>query len=228
MPDPSSAGNDKTGPAKKPVSPARNAVGVVVLIAVLAVGWIQYSARSAHNAAVNALNERTQDETKGLMTVSEAEKLIAKPADGPGVDVKEVNATYTKQTYTWSGLLKSYTLTAYYTKGAEPGLHHFESEGAKYTPETPAAVPVPAVSQRGTAKGGGRPKPATDSDAKSPDPSAAKTQTAPSATNKTEPADATPKAATTPAPIDAGATKPADASPKPDSKPAPVPGKGPN
>jgi hypothetical protein len=227
MSDPSSVGNDKTGPAKKQVSPARNAVGVVVLIAVLAVGWIQYSARSAYTAAVTALNDRMLDETKGLMTVSEAETLIAKPADGPGVDVKEENANYTKKIYTWSGLLKSFTLTAYYTKGAEPGLHHIESEGAKYTPETPAAVPAPAVSKRGTTKGG-RPAPGTDPDAKSPDPSAAKTPTAPSATGKTEPADATPKAATTPGPVDAGATKPADASPKPDSKPAPVPGKGPN
>ena len=59
------------------------------------------------------------------MTVGEAETLIAKPADGPGVEVKEPNATFTKQTYTWRGLLKSYTLTAYFTKGAEPGLHHF-------------------------------------------------------------------------------------------------------
>ncbi len=227
MSDPTTAGNDKTGPSKKPVSPARNAVGVVVLIAVLAVGWIQYSAQSAYTAAVNALNERTQDENKGLMTVSEAETLIAKPADGQGVDIKEENATYTKQTYTWRGLLKSYTLAAYYTKGAEPGLHHFETEGAKYTPETPAAVPVPAVSTRATTKGG-RPASRTGPDAKSSDPSAAKTQTAPSATSKSEPGDATPKDATTPAPADAGATKPADASPKPDSKPATVPGKGSN
>jgi hypothetical protein len=227
MSDPSSAANDKTGPSKKPVSPTRNAVGVVVLIAVLAVGWIQYSARSAYTAAVNALNERTQNETKGLMTVSEAATLIAKPADGPGVDVKEENATYMKQTYTWSGLLKSYTLTAYYTKGAEPGLHHYETEGAKYTPETPAAVPVPSVDARAKTKGGRR-APGTVSDTKSPDPSAAKTPTAPGATGKTEPTDATPKDATTPSPVDAGATKPADASPKPDSKPAPVPGKGPN
>jgi hypothetical protein len=227
MSDPSSAGTDKTGPSKKQVSPARNAVGVVVLIAVLAVGWIQYSARSAYTAAVTALNDRITLETKGLMTASEAETLIAKPADGPSVEVKEVNATYTKQTYTWRGLLKSYTLWTYFTKGAEPGLHHFETEDAKYTPETPAPVPVPSVDARTKTKGGRR-APATISDTKSPDPSAAKTPTAPSATSKTEPADATPKAATTSGPIDASATKPADASPKPDSKPAPVPGKGPN
>ena len=114
---------------------------------------------AAYTAAVNGLNDRIQDENKGLMTVSEAETLIAKPADGPGVDVKEENATYTKKIYSWSGLLKSYALTAYYTKGSEPGLHHFETEDAKYTPETPA-VPVPSVGHACYDKGGGPPHPA--------------------------------------------------------------------
>ena len=37
--------------------------------------------------------------------------------------------TFTKKTYTWKGLINSYTLTAYYTKGKSPALHHIEAEG---------------------------------------------------------------------------------------------------
>jgi len=82
------------------------------------------------------------------MSVQEAETLLGKSPDGPGSDFQEAERTYTKKTYTWPGLFKSYTLTAFYTKEKDSRLHHFETEGEKYAPE-PAAVgvtptPIPA------------------------------------------------------------------------------------
>jgi len=159
MSDLSSSGTEKTGSPKKRVSPVRNVIGVVVLIAVLVAGWMQYSAKSGYNATVTALNERIKDEEKGLMSVQETEILLGKAPDGPGEDIKENNQSFTKKTYTWPGLLKSYTLTAFYTKGSQPGLHHFEPEGTKYTPE-PTPVPNPTAITTPSAKTPTEPLPA--------------------------------------------------------------------
>src|SRR5439155_25143379 len=143
MSDPSSSGTGKPGSSKKRTSPARNLIGLVVLVAVLAVAWLEFSAKRAYNAAVTALDARTQDENKGLLAVPEAENLLGKPADGPGSDFQDGNRVFTKKTYTWRGLLKPYTLTAFYTKGVEPGLHHFVTEGATDTPEPAAPAGTP-------------------------------------------------------------------------------------
>lgn len=148
-------------PPKKGVSPARNAIGLVVLIAVVVIGVFQYTAMASFNSAVNALNDRMALEDKDLMTQPEAEALIGKAPDDAGSDFQIGSATYTKKTYTWKALIKSYTLTAYYTKGNVPALHHTETEGAKYEPETHAAPAPSGISAkdggpgRGMVKSGG-------------------------------------------------------------------------
>jgi hypothetical protein len=76
-----------------------------------------------------------RDENKALPALSEAETLLAKAPDGPGSEVNEARQIFIKKSYTWRGLVKSHTLTAYYTKEGSPALHHFETEGAKYQPE---------------------------------------------------------------------------------------------
>ena len=94
----------KAVPPKKGVSPVRNAIGLVVLIAVVVVGVLRStSAMASFNSAVNALNDRMADEDKDLMTQSEAETLIGKPPDDAGSDFQLGSATYTKKTYTWKG-----------------------------------------------------------------------------------------------------------------------------
>jgi hypothetical protein len=136
MSDPGSTGTENSAsPKKKTVSPARNVVGIVVLIAVVIAGWFQYSAVFAYNRALKALDARTQDEEKGLLQVPEVESLVGKQSDGPGSDFLEGTRNFTQTKYTWRGPIKSYTLTAYYTKGAGPCLHHFEPDGATYVPE---------------------------------------------------------------------------------------------
>jgi hypothetical protein len=136
MSDLSSSGTEKPGSSKKKVSPLRNAIGVVVLVTVIVVGWLQYSAKRAYNTAATALNERMQEEEKDLLNEQEAESLLGKSPDGPGSDFQDGNRDFTKKTYTWRGALKSYTLTAFYTKSVNPTLHHIETEGAKLVPES--------------------------------------------------------------------------------------------
>jgi hypothetical protein len=169
MSEPGASGSANTVPTKKQVSPARNAIGIVVLLIVLIVGWFQYSAVMGYNAAVKAMDARTQDENKDLMSAQEAETLMAKPPDDAGTDFAEGTRNFTKKTYTWHGAIKSYTLTAFYTKDKEPRLHHFETDGAKYVPETKpepgsagtikvsgpgrASAPGPERSKSGSRKG---------------------------------------------------------------------------
>jgi hypothetical protein len=152
MSNPSPSDAPKTGSSKKSVSTTRNVIGLVVLIAVVVVGWLQYSAKIGYNTAVTALDARARDESKDLLTAKEAEALIGKSPASPGGDVQVKDQTFTKKTYTWRGLLKSYTLTAFYTKQADPRLHHFETEGTPFTPQprgdevnpTPAPAAPPA------------------------------------------------------------------------------------
>jgi hypothetical protein len=155
MTDPSSTDTSKTDsstpsktaqPAstKKPISPARHGVGLVILIAVLAFGWLEYSAKRGFNRAVDALNERTKDEEKELLTVQEAESLLGKQPDGPATDAQDGGRVFSKRTYTWRGVLRSYPLIAFYTKEKDSRLHHYETEGAQLAAEPPAAGPGPA------------------------------------------------------------------------------------
>jgi hypothetical protein len=211
MPDQSSSAG-KPGSSKKPISPARNAIGLVVLLALVAAVWFQYSAWSAYNSAVNALASRTEDPEKGLLTAPEAETLLGKSADGPGSDFPDEGRTYTKKSYTWRGL-KPYTLTAFYTKEKEPYLHHFKTEGAELPPEPLAPAPLPdAASTPPTTKtsipapaGPEASKPATD---KASVPAPAGPEASKPATDK----------APVPAPAAPGASKPAT-----DKAPVPAP-----
>ena len=57
MPDPDFSATDKASTSKKPISPARHIIGVVALIAVLAVGGFEYSQKLGYNAAVNAARQ---------------------------------------------------------------------------------------------------------------------------------------------------------------------------
>jgi hypothetical protein len=188
---PSSPGSATTGAPKKGVSPARNIIGLVLLLALAVVAWLEYSANFGYNGAVKALEARTQDEEKGLMDVQEAETLLGKSPDGAGIDVEDNGRKFTKKTYTWRALLRPRTLAAFYTKEATPHLHHYETEGAKYVPEEnpprPAAVQTsksapgtsesPTRTARGTTKPATEPAPDTKKPATEPAPDTTKSPT---------------------------------------------------
>ena len=155
MSEVSSSATAKTGPTKKPTSSARNIIGIIVLIGVLVVCWFEYSALFGFRAAVAALVARTQDENQDLLTVQEAEKLLGKEPDGPATEFTEGSRRFAQKTFTWPGLLKHYTLTAYFTNEKDSRLHHFETEGSKYEPEPAVreATSSPQPSTGPTTKG---------------------------------------------------------------------------
>jgi hypothetical protein len=164
MSDPSASGPSKPGLSKKPISPARKIIGAVALVALVGVAWLEYSALLGYNSAVRALQARSEDESKDLMTVQEAETLMGKSPDRPGTDFEDVVQTFmkipqtlTKKEYTWRGVFKSHTLTAYYTKSRNATLHHFETEGAQVesepAPQGPSHVNEEALDQPGSKAG---------------------------------------------------------------------------
>jgi hypothetical protein len=203
MSNPSASEPSKPGSSKKPISPARNIIGAVALVALVGVAWLEYSALFRYNSAVKALRARSQDESKDLMTVQEAETLMGKSPDGPGTDFEDVTQTFTKvslpltkKEYTWRGVFKSHTLTAYYTKSKNAHLHHFETERAKLESE-PAPEGPSHVNEEAFDRPGSKAEPAT-----------APTAAAPAVASKEAPGTATKEAA-----------------PVPGTKEAPVPGK---
>jgi hypothetical protein len=131
----------KAGPPKQPVSPARNAIGLVVLAAVVVIGYFEVKAKMGYNAATSAVDKRLQDEEHGLPEQEEAEKLIGKQADDAGSEVQDGGSRFLKKTYTWKGLFTSYTLVAYYRQGLKPALDHIEA-GEKFQPAPAQVAPT--------------------------------------------------------------------------------------
>ena len=88
MSEPGTVEPEKSVPAKKPISPVRNIVGLIVLAAVVVVGVIEYSAYFGHRWAAAALKARVENDEKDLMTMQEAETLLGNSGDAPAADDK--------------------------------------------------------------------------------------------------------------------------------------------
>jgi hypothetical protein len=131
----------------------------LVLVGIVVFGVVEFRFKSQYNAAVNALSDRAGEEDKDLMTEGEANTILGRQPDGPGVDVGEFGATLTRKTYSWPSLLGRRTLTAYYTKQKEPRLHHYETAAAKPAvapaSSTKKLTPPPKSTSRKSSKGGG-------------------------------------------------------------------------
>lgn len=128
--DSESTGTGKGKPKAK-VSPARNVIGVILLVGFSSAAILEVVANRGYNSAVTKIEARMpkdsmdpSDKNSVLPTQKEAEKLIGKGPDGPLV--KEGHDQ--KATYSWQGLRKKYTLKAYYTNEKEPSLIRIETE----------------------------------------------------------------------------------------------------
>ncbi len=245
MSEPGSVGPEKTVPAKKPISPARRIVSLIVLAGVIGFGCVEVIPKWGYNAAIAKLEARTAEENKDLMTMQEAEALMGKEADGDAVDFRQNNFDFSKKTYTWNGLVWHYTVTAFYTKEkTTPHLHHYATEGKENEIDLQklesATAPEPksrggrggstadgASGKQSTTATGSTPPSKTAPDTKSPPsaPSDKPAETKPEPSDKSAtpkpsaPADAPPKDSP-PAPSDKSSTpKPATDSPAPKSSP---------
>ncbi len=219
MSEPSRSPAENTGSPKKKVSPARNLIGLIVLVVVLAVAGFQYAALIRYSFAVKALDARALDDDKGLMTNQEADSLLDKAPDGPGSDFTEEGRRFTKKTYTWQGPLKSFTLTAFYTNGSAAFLHHFEAQGEKYVPKWSHVITTGPIR---VSKGKGRSKKKKNASTATGD---AKTATVPGKVTAPAAGGEPSKATAAPAPAPATAAGPAGGPPKPTTTPAPAPAK---
>jgi hypothetical protein len=81
---------------KKKVSPARNAVAAVLLVAISLVAYLEWSANRRSSAAVSKLNALLGKEDSDLLAMEQVEVLLGRKSDGPVVEENgALKATYT-------------------------------------------------------------------------------------------------------------------------------------
>lgn len=121
---------DRPKPKGK-VSPARNVVGFVLLVAFTGAAIFEVMANRGYNSAVTKMEKRLpkdesdpSDKNSVLPTQVEAEKLIGKSPDGPLV--KE--GTEQRATYSWQGLRRKYALNVYYTNDKMPSVIRIDTQ----------------------------------------------------------------------------------------------------
>src|SRR3954447_13828389 len=99
----------KPAPRKK-ISPVRNAIGVVLLVSLSAVAYLEWDANRRSTAAIQKLNQALASEEAGLLTMEQVEGLLGRGPGGPGVaEGREMRVTYT-----WRGVFRRYRLVAVY------------------------------------------------------------------------------------------------------------------
>jgi hypothetical protein len=123
------AAHDKgeaSGPAepgrKKKVSPIRNAIGVVLLVSLSAVAYLEWDANRRSSAGIQRLNQALAGAEEDLLSMGQVEGLLGRQPDGPGVaEGRELRVTYT-----WRGVFRKYSLVAIYVGKFRPGLLRIE------------------------------------------------------------------------------------------------------
>jgi hypothetical protein len=108
--------SDRTPPAKPvpkaKVSPVRNIVGLVLLIALVVVAFVEFQAVQQAKAACQKVNKRLEAEESDLPTQKEIETMIGRKPDGPGT----TEGDQVTLQYTWRGIFRKHTMTAVYRK----------------------------------------------------------------------------------------------------------------
>ena len=119
---------------KKKVTPARNVIGVVLLVSLSMVAYLEWNANRRSGAAISALNAALGKEEGDLLTMQEVENLIGRKPDGPAI---EENGAL-KVTYTWKGVFRHYPLIAFYRNQAPPMLLRIGMAGGAGAPSAAA------------------------------------------------------------------------------------------
>jgi hypothetical protein len=107
---------------KKKVSPARNAIGLVLLIALSAVAYLEWDANRRSSAGIARLSQALAKEEGDLLSMEQVEALLGRGPDGPGV----AEGREMKVRYTWRGVFRKYPLVAVYTNKNQPALLRIE------------------------------------------------------------------------------------------------------
>lgn len=122
----------ETAAGRAKVSPARNILGVILLILFSTTAVMEFLANRRFSTAVDAIQKRMPKEpssgsaiVEDLPTQVETETILGRSPDGPLVS-EDGNQ---KATYTWQGLLRKHVLTAYYTNALKPHLIRVATDG---------------------------------------------------------------------------------------------------
>ena len=108
--------------ATKRVSPLRNAIAVVLLVAFSTLAYLEWNANRQSGAAITKLNRALTGDEGDPLSKEQVEGMIGRRPDGPGVDQDGA----LRVTYTWKGAIREYPLTAFYTKQSPPRLLRIE------------------------------------------------------------------------------------------------------
>jgi hypothetical protein len=113
----------RAGPGlKKKVSPARNAIGLVLMVAFSAVAYLEWDANRRSSAGIARLNQALANEEGDLLSMEQVGGLLGRGPDGPGV----AEGQEMKVTYAWRGVFRKYPLVAVYTNKSQPALLRIE------------------------------------------------------------------------------------------------------
>lgn len=103
---------------KKKVSPLRNVLSFLLLIALSAIAFLEWNANQKSGAAIRKVNAALAKEEGDLLTMQQIQDMIGRQPDAPPVEKDgQLHATYT-----WRGVFRHYRLTAVYTKQQPPKL----------------------------------------------------------------------------------------------------------
>lgn len=102
---------------------ARNLAGLIWLIVLLIVMAWELSATLGYNAAVGMADPVQLRREGGEIARAEFEKRIGKRPDGPIQDIGGQD----RATYTWRGVFRSHTLTAFFERDADQTLLNVET-----------------------------------------------------------------------------------------------------
>jgi hypothetical protein len=96
----------------------------VLLIALSAVAYLEWTANRQSGAAIRKLNEilAMDKDSEDLLSADQVESLIGRKPDGPGAE----DGGMLRVRYTWKGVFRQYRLTAVYTKQSPPKLLRIE------------------------------------------------------------------------------------------------------
>lgn len=110
--------------AKKATSPVRTVVGLVLVVVLSGVAYIEFTNNQNFKAAVAALDVALEKEDAGLLSDQDVQSKVGRAPDGPAV--KEAGGT--KMSYTFQGVFKRHRIMAYYNNEAKPHLLRYATE----------------------------------------------------------------------------------------------------
>ncbi|WP_169978026.1 hypothetical protein [Tautonia rosea] len=115
---------------KAKVSPARNAISMVLLIVLLIVGGLELNALFQFNSAVDRLDKALESNEDDLLPLTQVEEILGKKPDGP---LQDDQPGMQSTTYTWRGAIRSHVLVGFYSYGDAPGMVKYEIGSAVAT-----------------------------------------------------------------------------------------------